>query len=374
MPRTGPLTPIFRPEPKKGAAPIGHQIGTPITRARPSTVTLPTSIPTPVVTATSPQLTVIGSVTDALLNGVGFIIVDTVNGDAYLTSPSDDRLVKCDVSTPASPTVTGSRASSTTLDSAMGLAQSGNYVFVVARLDNCLTSNDITGANPAFADNVVSVTDLQNPTDVAIVGSTAFVTAQIGSADDKLTSVDISDPLNMTIISTVQSALFNLATAVVAEGNHAYVISDTQSDTLAIVDISNPASMSVVGSVTDGTNLNAATGLCKDGDIVYVVTTSTTIGVASVDVSDVNNPVVLDHIAITSANRGVCKIGDMLFVARAASNAISVIDASDPSNLAAVTALVDATNLGGVADLTTDGTYIYAAVSGQDRLTILEYA
>lgn len=54
MPRRfGPLTPIFDPKPRRGTPAVAHQIGTPITRARPSTVTLGISIPTPTVVATT---------------------------------------------------------------------------------------------------------------------------------------------------------------------------------------------------------------------------------------------------------------------------------------------------------------------------------
>lgn len=46
----GPLVPIFDPDKRRGNVLHGHQIGQIVTRARPSTLTLPISIPTPTVT------------------------------------------------------------------------------------------------------------------------------------------------------------------------------------------------------------------------------------------------------------------------------------------------------------------------------------
>lgn len=373
MSRRSPWKPIFPKDLKYGnQLSPGSILGVLNGTASPGAIAVSVSLPA--VTATGSVLTVIGSVTDALLDRVQFIIIDDANDDVYLTSPPNDRLIKCDISTPSAPTVTGSRSSSTTLDNAMGLAKSGNYVHVAANLDNCLTSNDITGANPAFGDNVVSVTDLQAPTDVGISGTTAFVLASIASADDKLTAVDITDPLNLALVSggVLQSSLFNLVTRILVDpvDQLAYVLSDSTADTLSIVDISNPASMSIVGSLTDASLGGLEGQMVKDGDVLYV----TRSGVTSIDVSTPATPAILDATAV-SGSSGICKIGDMLFIARGTSDAISVVNASDPANLSAIIyTLTDSTNLAGVQQLATDGTYIYAAVFTADRLTVLQYA
>lgn len=316
-----------------------------------------------------PFLSVVGSVTDALLDRVECIIID--DDHCYLTASAVDRLVVVDVSAPASPSVVGSRTSSNSLDIARGLAKSGSYVFVACGADQLVSSNDVsTPSAPALGSTVVDVTNLPNLVDIAISGSVAVVTAGIPSADDKVVTIDITNPLSMSVLGFVQDSRFNAANKIVADGDFAYVVSESIADTFSIVDISTPASPSIVGSVTDGTQLNGPTALVKDGDVVYVLCAGR---LTSVDVSIPASPAILDSIAYPQAATGIYKIGSYVFIARPTVNAIAVVNASDPSNMVAVSSFTDATNLAGVQELTTDGTYIYAAVFSADRLTVLEY-
>lgn len=315
-------------------------------------------------------LSVIGTVTDTLLDRVEYVVVS--GNYCYLTSRSNDRHIVVDATTKSAPSVAGSRTG-TSLNGALSLAKVGNTMFIVANLNGSLTSDNVTTTTPSFIDQefgAVGVTLIENPEDLAIVGNYAFVICRRASADDSIVAVDISNPASMSAVGGLQSANFNGAANIVAEGNYAYVASDSVADTFSVVDISNPASMSIVGSVTNATAFGSGSQeLIKDGDVVYM---SRIGGLVTIDVSTPTAPAVLDFISVPLGSEGICKKGTRVYVCGSANDAITTLDVSDPSNLSILDSFTDSTNLDGVVDIVTDGTYIYAACFNGDRLTILQ--
>ena len=213
-------------------------------------------------------------------------------------------------SNPAQPTVVGSVRDPVNLFGAYGVAVSGHYVYVAAQ--GCLTGQPCPNPNVGNSFAVVDVSNPANPTivatlhnnslpapwtgtqaldhasSVAISGNYAYVTA---SYSNRLTVINISNPLNPTIVASLQDASqleFDVDVAV--QNGYAYVADQASGlGRVAVVDISSPASPKIVGSVTNSTWLNGAYRIRVHGNFAYVSAVYAAT-VAAIDISDPANP------------------------------------------------------------------------------------
>lgn len=371
--RVGAHTPIFKRKIRYGSVNVGASIGEepapPITITGSATPTQEDDVADGAGVRRS--FTIIGSVTDALLDGVSAIVQD--GNYAYLISAAQDRMTVCDVTDRTSPSVVGSYTSSTNIDNPQRIAKSGNYVYVASSNSDSLTSIDVsTPSSPTLGHKLTDATKLDGAVGVAISGTHAYVAAG-GTAGRRLTVVDISNPLAMTIVGDTGAASltdFGSARDVAVSGSYAYVCSNA-SDRITVVDISNPASPSVVANATDATKLDGANYVIKDGNYLYVAAQN--LGYMTiVDVITPTSPVIKDGEQF--GERQICKIGDIVFTSNAGTE-IDALDVSDVNNIIDTGDFISSsTFLNGVAGLVTDGTFIYASAAVADRLTILVYA
>jgi len=169
------------------------------------------------------------------------------------------------------PSVFGFVSSSTQLNSAFGVALSGNYAYVASLNSDSLTVVDISQpATPSIVGFVSSSTQLDGPRTVALSGNYAYV-ASVGS--DSLTAVDISQPATPSIVGFVSSSTqLDGAHGVTLSGNYAYVAS-LNSDSLTVVDISQPPTPSIVGFVSSSTQLDSPRTVALSGNYAYVAST-----------------------------------------------------------------------------------------------------
>jgi len=233
---------------------------------------------------------------NGLLNGS---TVNIVGGYAYVASknrngPSgsgsnDDgtgnSLTILDIATnPASPAIVGSVRDANSLFGAYGVAVSGHYAFVAAQ--GCLSGQPCPNSSVG---NAFAVIDISNPaspsivaalhnnalpapwtgsgafghaTSVAISGNYAYVTA---ASQDRLTVLDISNPLNPTIVASLKDTTnLNFPVDVAVSGQYAYVTDQISPGRLTVVDVSNPANPQVSGQldVERGISGAGARGLC----------------------------------------------------------------------------------------------------------------
>ncbi len=244
----------------------------------------------------------------------GYAYVVSKNRNASLTSDDDgtgNSLTILDIHTnPAAPTIVGTVRDPTELFGAYGVAISGNYAYVGAQ--------GVIAGQPSTPDTgtgSLAVVDISNPASPSIVahldnnalpapftgtnalahacavsisGSYAYVTAEYSN---RLTVIDISNPLSPTIVSTTQDNI-NLASPadVVAQGGYAYVADQTANGTHAnfsVVNVSNPALPVVAGSIVDPSALDGAYRVRVHGGFAYVSASST----STVAAIDITNPV-----------------------------------------------------------------------------------
>src|SRR4029078_9623593 len=108
----------------------------------------------------------------------------------------------------------------------------------------------------------------------------------------RLTIIDISNPLNPTIVSSLQdSSKLGFDVDVAVANGYAYVADQgTALGRLAVVDVHNPAQPQIVGLVTSASSqLNGAYRIRLRGNFAYV-SASSAHGLAAVDISDPTAP------------------------------------------------------------------------------------
>lgn len=268
--------------------------------------------------ASAAALSLENASTVQVVGGFAYVVSKNRNGPC-MPGPTDcsagtnddgsgNSLTVLSLANPAVPTVVGAVTSGTSLFGAYGLAISGHYAYIAAQ--GCLggqpcpthsvgNSFDVIDLNNLAAGVVASVANprtgsmlnaLNHACAVSIDGNFAYVTAE---SSNQFTAIDISNPLNPTIVSTTQDNV-NLANAVdvVAQGTHAYVADQTSNashSNFTVIDISNPAKPAVVGSITGASALSGAYRLRVHGNFAYV-SGSNSASVAAIDISDPANP------------------------------------------------------------------------------------
>jgi hypothetical protein len=246
----------------------------------------------------------------------GYAYVASKNRNGALGSGSNDdgsgnSLTILDIATnPAKPTIVGTLHDSINLFGAYGVAVSGQYAYVAAQ--GCLTAQPCP--NPAVG-NSFAVVDVGSPTSpkivatlhnnnlpapwagsgalnhacsVAVAGNYAYVTA---AYSDRLTVIDISDPLHPQIVASLHdSNYFAFDVDVAVRGGYAYVADQSSGlGRLTVVDVHTPSAPRIVGSLTNSTWLNGAYRVRLRGNFAYVSATYAH-ALAAVDISDPAHP------------------------------------------------------------------------------------
>ena len=231
------------------------------------------------------------------------------SGSGINDDGTGNSLVILDISNPASPTIVGSVHDSTTMFGPHGVAVSGSYVYVAAQ--GCLAGQPCPNASVGDAFVVIDASDLSNPRIVAsirnaalpapwmgtgalkhacsitIAGHYAYITA---SYTGRLTTIDISNPLQPVIVSSITNAsALPLPVDVTVANGYAYIANENGSGPFAIVNLSNPASPQVAGSVSSSAALNGAYRVSVRGNFAYVAAGFAN-ALAVIDVSDPSNP------------------------------------------------------------------------------------
>jgi hypothetical protein len=257
----------------------------------------------------------INSNTVNIFGGYAYVVSKNRNGPSASKTNDDgtgNGLTILDISTnPTQPIVVGSVRDPINLFGAYGIAVSGSYAYVAAQ--GCLTGQPCP--NPNVGDSFV-VVDISNPfnptivatiknsnlpapwtgsgalkhaTAVAISGNYAYVTA---SYSDRLTVIDISNPLSPTIVSSLQdTSKLDFDVDVAVANGYAYVADQgTGLGRLAVVDVHDPSQPQIVGVVTStNSQLNGAYRIRLRGNFAYVSAFSAP-GLAAVDISDPTAP------------------------------------------------------------------------------------
>lgn len=269
---------------------------------------------------------ILSSTSNLLGSGDGWKI-DVVGNFAYivrLTGTFD--FIIADVTDASAPTI---YSSTSVFSGARDVEVSGNYAFI-ASTDNNREILVYDVSNP-FLPLQVELLNLPGNSDaysLDLVGTVLHVVRDGGS--DQYVTVDVSDPLNISVMSIVD--LDGQSRDVYVNGNYAFVGGTDNNDDLTIVDVTDPNNVSVLLTVDipSGSDLDAVTGY---DDYLFLGDSS---GIMKIyDVSDVNNISLLgSYDALDDINDMVLGVNNtLLFMATDENNAeIQIIDVSDLSN------------------------------------------
>ncbi len=209
----------------------------------------------------------------APIHGASSIIKD--GNDIVITSPEDNAISIVDVAEPANPVVIASLtkadclAQGCLLDGVYDVSKNHNHLFVTSRLDNSISSFDITDrAHPKFVSSLTH-SALAGARNLAVspYSNKAYVTTT-----DSVVAVDISDPANMTLAGIAADLPANVGPADFDFAGHYLYLATYLNNSVYVLDTSDD-NLNVVGEINDTSCDDKYQQNCKlDGvdDIVVV--------------------------------------------------------------------------------------------------------
>jgi len=200
---------------------------------------------------------------------------------------------------------------------------------------------------------------------IRIDGNIAYV---ISSESNSITSLDISDSLNVRELDKLFSENIKNVADIAISNSKAYIAGSTGTKgTITIIDISDSTSLDEIGNFTFS-SLQYATGIAIDGTEAYVAGSTFTNGdVVSLDIS--NSPTLIELHAISyvgSTARGIAIDGTEAYVT--AGNLIASINIATPTALAKLDSYTSA-NLNGATGIAIDGTEAYVVSIAANSIT-----
>lgn len=216
-------------------------------------------------------------------------------------------------SDPTTLTIVGSVLDATNLQNASDVDVVGDLALVaVAGTDRFTVVDFSTPASPSVVGSVTNGTTLNGPSAIRASGASSAVVVM----SSRLTTVEFATPASPTVVGSVTDSLLDGAHDVVVSGSYAYVSAAT-ADALVIVDVSTPASPSIVGSVTDAV-LNGAWEVAVSGSYAYVSAVNSS-RLVVVDISTPATPSIVGSVFDASSLdfvEGVEVSGDYVFCVR----------------------------------------------------------
>jgi len=272
----------------------------------------------------------------------------------YFLNTLNDSVTSLDFSNSSSLAVLDTYSNATTIDSASHYAVDGdrNVVFVGNSASYRITSLDITNPSSisltqsALFSHYTRMMALDKLNDVLYVGWLS-----------SLSSIDVSDPSNMTLIST--KSLFSsdhygpeFVGYVDPTGTKLITISSVN-NAVCMFDVTNPASISLLGSVKDATNIPDVTFLNVDwsNNVAFVLGDGY---LSSIDISNTSSLSRLDTLYDASfigtiiETIAVDAARNVLFVgARSNGDIVKAVDYSTPTALTIAGSITNSALTGG---------------------------
>lgn len=196
--------------------------------------------------------------------------------------------------------------------SGQAITAAGNYLYISGS-NTLVIVNVSTPATPSISGQVTNSTYIPSAADIKIVGNYAYI---IGSST--LGVVNISNPAAPAVTgyltdSTNMSGLRKIAIS----GNYAYVT--VSASKITAINISNPASPTFVSSLNDSTSLYDSRGITISSNYVYVAYHSNSSSDGGVTIIDVSNPASMSKISVVSSVLQaylIEKVGNYLYVSQ----------------------------------------------------------
>jgi hypothetical protein len=276
--------------------------------------------------------------------------VEVVGSFAYVvTAGTSDSLQVFDVSNPEEPVVLGSVSVGNDPEQ---ITVSNDYAYVANFGDNSLSVVDVSNPSSPSVVGTLSLTGLT--TDVFHAGKYLYVTD-----GGSMKIVDVVNPANPVVISEL--ALGNIPNSVVVQGRYAYV--GNEASELHIIDVADPYNPTLLSTVSglDG----AVHAISVQGRYVYV--SGNFNGFETIDVADPASPVLVDDLSGLSGIYSMEAAGRYVYARGYFSLYVVDITSSTAPEI-----LTSMSGLGDDGRLDVAGRYIYSVGTSDDTLRILD--
>jgi hypothetical protein len=247
----------------------------------------------------------------------------------------------------------------------------------------------VSSGNPALEGSI----DNSDPSAILTYSRGVFVSGQyayvanyggVNCSSGGIDILDVSNPSSPESISTI-SGTANCYIDVFVSGRHLYAISDGG---LEIYDISAPANPAYKGKNYNYTPTPIDGGIYVSGQYAYVAVRDFGFNPSRIVVFDVSNPAdpkMTDYISYDNPNitgpKGIYVQGGYAYVANSDTNALEIINVSDPYNIYQAGLIDDAScdaangndcKLAGASSVYVSGPYAYVTGSSDQGVEILD--
>ncbi|WP_409477580.1 LVIVD repeat-containing protein [Pseudobdellovibrio sp. HCB154] len=296
-------------------------------------------------------------------NKLGGAVDVVVSGTtAYIAAGTSSRLTTANISSPTSPTLSGSvyegnmsGATGVALDgtSAYVITSNGGYSLVQLNVANPAAPTFVTSTNNFFANSQAykirvrngvrywsgsGMSRFSNSAGAQVnVGTAPYGFAFSNTADyayvclggtSTLSVFSVSAPASMVSVGTVSDTALAGCRGVESAGNYLFVSSTTAPSNLSVWDITTPTSPVKVGSVLS-TYLSTFRSMKVVGNNVYLTNSSRFI---IFDVTTKSAPYLLDSVTISAGAWGFSVVGNYVYMANT-SNKLEVYEVIPPINM-----------------------------------------
>lgn len=334
------------------------------------------------------------------LEGASNVAVANVGGGTYafVAGYWSGQLTAINITNPIAPSIAGCTTSATSMVAATNITISGHYAYVTAKNRNASSSSNDDGSG-----NGLTIVDISNPASpsvvgslqdpahlfgayaVQIVGNYAYVSSQglltgqpstPDTSAGSLSVIDVSNPASPVLASSVDnSAVPNnglqhaTSVAVASFGGHTYAyVTAYYSHRLAVLDVSSPTATPVpVISVQSAGDLSNPNDIVIQGNYAYVVNQSGSN--AQLSIWNASSPQTLSSTPVGSLNNPALSgayrvriLHNIAYISGSNSNAIAMVDVSNPAAPVFLGSDIDGTNLNSASSVSLDsaGSGVYA--------------
>ena len=337
-----------------------------------------------VSTETTNSMELIASIGESGIRGGHDVVV---NGDyAYVASYNGDALVIINISDPANPTLVSTLTDTghspfDRLDGAHDILYANGYVFITKMIDQYgIVSVDVSDPeNPVIADCLIDNTHLTSCHALVMSADKNYLYVGAYASASYFNIIDISDPTNMSIVSSLYNVGFDHLRGGVEVGNYVYMCAKLSNliHSIDVSDKNNPVLVDSVASYTHPYNV------AYDYETGYLYVTSedgTTGWLGVYDFRDPTNLSAVSGISFPNDNENYVNYikldGKYVFLTQAVpgsknSDILYCVDISDPTN-PIIACSAESLNMDFAAGLYVDGNYIYVAARDESdtQLTI----
>jgi prepilin-type N-terminal cleavage/methylation domain-containing protein len=321
-------------------------------------------------------------------------------GNAYVASQNSSAIEIVDVSNPASPSHKGALTNSgrTTLYGGHSVFRSGNYAYLIT--DSSLEIIDVSNpANPVHKSNILNGQGgavIYSPTSLFVSDNYAYLMNYGGNndANNSLEIINVSDPAHPVHAGIIPNGGSNTAPylkqaySVFVTGNYAYVTSaDSDGNSLQIINITDKQNPTVAGYIRDNGDdsvpyLSSPQSVYVSGNYAYVVSSNSN-ALQIINVTDPYNPIAAGYMRdgqgvapYLSQPSYVYVVGNYAYVT-SWGGSLQIINVVDPQNPVAVGNILDdsangGASLTGPSSVRVFGNYAFVTDQNNNALEIID--